>query len=510
MVHYFRKQKQKTTIGGHDMKKSIKYAGFAAATLVAVAPVAAPILNSTSAVPTAANTAKATYSKATQEDAYNTFDATFKNYNNATQADFIYGSAFALLNTNNRYTYSGELLNGILRPLHPQYQSVINDLDVTALLNSIVYVVVPAEGTSSEWKNQMVAAGQYGGSVNYRIVGLPMQTVKDHALWSNQQLVKYFEPVELNGKPLDKTVYAKTQTTIQQVHAMNINFETPVEGYVGQSKTDFGTTGQYPITIKDNLGNDVTPQDVTSTFYNGLDLATIINQSTLPKAGKVVQKMTIKFNRNEYNALFNDLDQITINGEGYSGGLLSKVWDKIGNTLTLTREIDVGLDNYTNSEINGVVTTPITNGSDPSNVTALYDQKGNKVNGRALAQGTDWFTDTKRVNNNTGEVFYRVSTNEWVKASEVKYADKDTSGGGDENTGLTDITDLPSGSTVSLAGPAGFVYSLYGKDGSSATRGLAGDSSWATDQQAKDANGNIYYRVSTNEWIMQGSGVTLN
>ena len=437
------------------MKKSVIYSGFAAATLIAVAPVAAPVLNANSVVPTVSKTAQATYSNSVQEDAYNTFDSTFKNYNTATQADFVYGSAFALLNTNNRYTYSAELLNGILRPLHPQYQSVINDLDVVACLNGIVFVVVPADGqTSSEWQQSMISAGQSGGSVNYRIVGLAASTVKDHATWSNQQLVKYFEPYKLNGHALDKTVYAKTEVSQQKVHAMNIDFDTPVDGYVGQPKTDFGTTGEYPITIKDNLGNKVDPQDVTSTFFNGLDLATIINASTLPKAGTVVQKMTIKFNRNEYNALFNDLNQITINGEEYSGGLLSKVWDKVNNSVTLTRQIDVGVDN---------------------------------------------FTDTKRVNNNTGEVYYRVSTNEWVKASDVSYADKDDNTG--DTAGLTNITDLPSGSTVSLAGPQGFVYSLYKTDGTTGNRGLAGDSAWMTDKQATDSNGNTYYRVSTDEWI---------
>lgn len=452
------------------MKKSVIYSGFAAATLIAVAPVAAPVLNANSVVPTVSKTAQATYSNSVQEDAYNTFDSTFKNYNTATQADFVYGSAFALLNTNNRYTYSAELLNGILRPLHPQYQSVINDLDVVACLNGIVFVVVPADGqTSSEWQQSMISAGQSGGSVNYRIVGLAASTVKDHATWSNQQLVKYFEPYKLNGHALDKTVYAKTEVSQQKVHAMNIDFDIPVDGYVGQPKTDFGTTGEYPITIKDNLGNKVDPQDVTSTFFNGLDLATIINASTLPKAGTVVQKMTIKFNRNEYNALFNDLNQITINGEEYSGGLLSKVWDKVNNSVTLTRQIDVGVDNFTNSDISGVVTTPIVN---------------------------------------AGEVYYRVSTNEWVKASDVSYADKDDNTG--DTAGLTNITDLPSGSTVSLAGPQGFVYSLYKTDGTTGNRGLAGDSAWMTDKQATDSNGNTYYRVSTDEWIMQGTGVTFN
>lgn len=193
--------------------------------------------------------------------------------------------------------------------------------------------------------------------------------------------------------------------------------------------------------------------------------------------------------------------------------MINKVIDKATNTLTVSRVINVGLDNYTNSDVNGVVTTPVVDMGNNTIVTHLYDENGNKIAGRALSQGTDWFTDTKRVNNNGGEVMYRVSTNEWVKASDVSYADKttDTDNGGDNNaSGLTDITDLPANSTVSLDGPAGFVYSLFTSDGTAATRGLAGLSSWSTDKTAKDAQGNVYYRVSTNEWIQAGSGVTLN
>ncbi len=495
------------------MKKSIKYAGVAAATLLAVAPVAAPVFNGQSVAPTAANTAKATYSTATQEDAYNAFDATFKDYNNATQADFVIGQLGETVLTQNRGIYSALQANAILKPLHPQYRG-IGDVDVLAQLNEIAFLVLPANGeTTAEWRAEMVAASEHGGSVSYRIVGLPLQDIKDHATWSNQELIKYFKPVELNGHALDKTVTAKTEVAQQEVHAMNINFDTPVDGYVGESKSDFYSNGKYPVTITDNKGNAVQAQDIASNFYNGLDTATFINGSELPKAGTVTQKMTIKFNRNEYNALFSDLDQITINGQAFSGGLLSKVWDKAGNTVTVTRTINVGLDNYTDTTVNGQVHTPVQDMSNNTIVTHLYDAKGNQVASRGLSQGTDWFTDTKRVNNATGETYYRVSTNEWVKASDVSYSDnsdENNNGGSTDESGLTNITALPAGSTVSLAGPAGFVYSLYGKDGSTATRGLAGDSSWATDQQATDASGNTYYRVSTDEWIMAGTGVTLN
>lgn len=502
------------------MKKSIKYAGVAAATLLAVAPVAAPVFGGQDVAPTTANTAKATYSKATQEDAYNAFDATFKDYNNATQADFLESAAAVGILPQMRFTYTANMLNGIVKPLHPQYQSILNDLDVAGQLNEISFVVLPGNGESmSEWRQEIEGAAEHGGSVSYRIVGLPLQTVKDHALWSNQKLVEYAEAndniVELAGHKLDKTVTASTEYAQQEVHALNINFDTPVDGYVGESKTDFNSNGKYPLTITDNKGNKVTPQNVTSNYFNGLDLATVINGTELPKAGTVVQKMTIKFSRSEYNELFADLDQVTINGTSYSGGLLSKVLDKASNSINVSRTINVTLDNFSDEEINGEVTTPIEDLSNDTIVTHLYDGKGNQITQRALAQGTDWFTDTKRTNNNTGEVFYRVSTNEWVKASDVTYNDKstDTDGGDtdtDETTGLTNITELPAGSTVALDGPAGFVYSLFTSDGTAATRGLAGATSWATDKQATDAAGNTYYRVSTNEWVKAGSGVTLN
>ncbi|WP_099973946.1 SLAP domain-containing protein [Lactobacillus terrae] len=404
------------------MKKSVKYAGIAAAALLTVAPAVAPVMNTT--VPTQTQTAKATFDPATEEDAYNVFDATWKDYNNATQADFAYGAGFALAETNNRLTYSGQwAANGIVKPLHPQYQSVTNDADVTLALNEIVFLVVPPVGmTSSEWQNQMFAAAQHGGSVQYRIVGYSMQTIKDHALWSNQQIVNTFPAYKLNGHSLDKTVTSKTASTQQVSHALNINYATPVNGYVGESKSDFYQGGKYPLTIKNNLGETVNPQDVTSTFFKGTDiLGTTLDASTLPTAGVVTQKMTIKFNRNEYSALLNDMDQITINGQTFAANsnMFSKVWDKINNTVTVTRQINVTTDNYTDTAIDNIVDTPIVNLSNDTIVTHVYDANGKLIANRALAQGTGWVTDTKRVNNATGQVYYRVATGEYVKAEDV-------------------------------------------------------------------------------------------
>ncbi|WP_099973943.1 SLAP domain-containing protein [Lactobacillus terrae] len=150
------------------------------------------------------------------------------------------------------------------------------------------------------------------------------------------------------------------------------------------------------------------------------------------------------------------MDQITVNGQKYSGNILNRVWDKINNTVTVTRKINVTLDNYTETKIDDIVDTPVVNLSNDTIVTHVYDVNGKQIANRALSQGTGWKTDTKRVNNATGQVYYRVATGEYVKAEDV---------------------------------------TLRG-------------TSWLTDKTAKDAEGNTYYRVSTTEWVMAGNGVT--
>ncbi|WP_125771940.1 hypothetical protein [Companilactobacillus furfuricola] len=79
-----------------------------------------------------------------------------------------------------------------------------------------------------------------------------------------------------------------------------------------------------------------------------------------------------------------------------------------------------------------------------------------------------------------------------------------------QTSGLTNIQNLSGYHSVTLAGPSGFVYSLYLTSGAKSSRGLAGDTSWYTDKTAQDSAGNTYYRVSTDEWVKADTGVTLN
>lgn len=75
---------------------------------------------------------------------------------------------------------------------------------------------------------------------------------------------------------------------------------------------------------------------------------------------------------------------------------------------------------------------------------------------------------------------------------------------------LSNVTDLTGYHTVDLGGQKDFVYALFSLAGKKSNRGLAGNTSWYTDKTATDANGNTYYRVSTDEWVEQASGVTFN
>ncbi|WP_125768147.1 SLAP domain-containing protein [Companilactobacillus furfuricola] len=109
-------------------------------------------------------------------------------------------------------------------------------------------------------------------------------------------------------------------------------------------------------------------------------------------------------------------------------------------------------------------------------VVPLYSSGGTQTT-RSLAPNSDWATDqTKTID---GETFYRVSTNEWVKASQV-YA--------------------YNGTSATITTNSGSIKALYTTDGNKSTRSLAPNTAWYTDRTAT-INGASMYRVSTNEWI---------
>ncbi|MCH4009215.1 SLAP domain-containing protein [Companilactobacillus sp.] len=106
----------------------------------------------------------------------------------------------------------------------------------------------------------------------------------------------------------------------------------------------------------------------------------------------------------------------------------------------------------------------------------LFDSNG-KISNRQLASNTDWAVDKKMVLN--GETYFRVSSNEWVKAAHVY-----------EYQSINGVIETQNK-----------ISKLYDSKGKlSVSRSLGPNSRWLTDKSTM-INGQKYYRVSTNEWL---------
>ncbi|MFC6176643.1 SLAP domain-containing protein [Companilactobacillus huachuanensis] len=108
----------------------------------------------------------------------------------------------------------------------------------------------------------------------------------------------------------------------------------------------------------------------------------------------------------------------------------------------------------------------------------LYSKEGKAMSDRALAHNSTWFTDKKLVVE--GATYHRVSTNEWVKASDV-------------------YSFVTVNKTINTS--AKTAKALYDTKGNIIKdRALAASSSWFADRSAT-INGKQMYRVATNEWV---------
>jgi hypothetical protein len=106
----------------------------------------------------------------------------------------------------------------------------------------------------------------------------------------------------------------------------------------------------------------------------------------------------------------------------------------------------------------------------------VFDKTGKQSN-RMLSAKSDWAVDKKMVLN--GETYFRVSSNEWVKAAHVY-----------EYQSINRVIETQDK-----------ISKLYDSKGKlSVSRSLGPNSRWLTDKSTM-INGQKYYRVSTNEWL---------
>lgn len=316
-------------------------------------------------------------------------------------------------------------------------------------------------------------------------------------------------------------------------NSLNVSFTTPIHVNAGDSAVAKKYTTSVDAKVTNEKGETVKPTITIGNFYNNENDAVAKNGNSAGVGEKFAgdgityyQPITLSFDKDAvnvisiYNAMKKDGSQrITLNGEDAYGQNVSSA----DNSITYVREIQVGsgfdnntdkpdTDNNNNEDNNndanlenGVwvednATGKVTVGN---SVASLYDDNNNLTN-RAVAANSAWATDKSRVNSKTGLKQYHVSTHEWVNADDVTFS-------GDENNGsnaLGTIANLSGHHTVDLDGPSGFVYALFSSNGKRSNRGLAGNTSWYTDKSATDGEGNTYYRVSTDEWIRVSSGVT--
>lgn len=123
----------------------------------------------------------------------------------------------------------------------------------------------------------------------------------------------------------------------------------------------------------------------------------------------------------------------------------------------------------------------------------LYDQDGQILTGRTLNFQTDWKVDYQ--NTLASGSYYRVATNEFVKASDVKVL-INTPGiaeNNDQGMGQIVLRDY----ALTITSPQAQVYDM---NGNPMSRALTKDTSWKVGMQNNLPSG-TYYSVSTNEFV---------
>ncbi|APX71919.1 SLAP domain-containing protein [Companilactobacillus allii] len=154
------------------------------------------------------------------------------------------------------------------------------------------------------------------------------------------------------------------------------------------------------------------------------------------------------------------------------------------------------------SAVDGVVTSYKGVATTGSVNTSLYDQKGNLIRSRALGANTPWSVDKKLVLD--GVTYYRVATNEFVKASDVSItgSDANTNTNTDTDDGtISSATNIQKADRVAVTTTSDAPTYLYTIDGAMIKgRALGGHTPWAVFKMAT-INGVKMYKVATYEWV---------
>lgn len=334
------------------------------------------------------------------------------------------------------------------------------------------------------------------------------------------------------------------QYNVNNNRAAYVNYSDTLNAHVGDSADLYGLSNSFMNAngqIRDYNGNDIT----MAAYNNGAISVTPlrdINGHLVSQSGNIVDGNFTKpgqyFQRVIVN-LHNVLGAQAANWnsdqwlDAVKGGLISvngqtpsvtnadaNVYlatkdarvdgaDYVAGDLILKRTVNVDVNQgaFKTDKINGKVTVNMNDGM----AAQVYDENGKQVLGRALPNKSAWKTIEKRTYYKDGQVFYQVSTNEYVKAQDVVFTEySSSSNDNDPLSGKVNVTKYPN-KVINILndGYAAGVYAIN-EDGQGMHqvigRFLPSGSAWIN-QGTAEVNGNLFYQVSTNEWVSSNSVV---
>ena len=354
---------------------------------------------------------------------------------------------------------------------------------------------------------------------------------------SSLNLEYQFYAKDVNNPDSYQPLDSKYNITSKYVYQAPV-FTKAVSANISSTTTP-AQTGYSLSLYRNNLADDVRLYDaagheITSKVTGALSLTSdikdskgqTVTDSIFTQPGEYQQQATINFKsilgKDNYEAALQK-GGITVFVDGSTTPLTLRAnttgFDAANGVYTYTRKINVTGDPINKPQenkkpvisdvaVNGIVT--VKDGA-ASSVAQLYDPNGNVIVDRALPARTSWITGQKRTIN--GVDYYQVSTEEYVKASQVYYKVKtEKSITVNVITGYIDYTKIPANVFRVTAG--GFT-SLWrvSDDGTSMIvkpdRFVPYHSDWKTAQIAV-VDGQTFYQVSTNEWIRSENGNLLN
>lgn len=317
--------------------------------------------------------------------------------------------------------------------------------------------------------------------------------------------------------------------------AAYVNYADTLNAHVGDSANIYNLSNSFMNAngkITDYNGNDIT----TAAYNKGaIEVSPLLDVNShdadgtrvngnFTKPGQYYQRVKIdlktifgdqaeSWGEDDWKAAVNG-GLISVNGQTpsltnsdanvflASKGTKVDTLDAPQGSLVLKRTVNVDADQgaFKSEKVNGIVTVNVNNGM----AAQVYDENGKMVLGRALPNKSAWTTGEKRTYYKNGQVFYQVSTYEYVRAQDVTFSEpfQDSVVRGDVT-----ITKYPDQVIATKNDDHYSIVYALDADGNGfhmTSRALAGNTKWRNGAKAV-VNGKTFYQISTNEWLNSGS-----